>query len=420
MLNLQLLHRGLLPALAVLAAAIVTAPPGAHAGSLEGRINGLFGGLATSITPRGVGDSRSALPEGLREISSSLATFRALAPIPSATGAFRFEWDPETATFNRMRKGPGLADTAQTLGEKFGTIGVTYTRIDFDTLGGESLDHLNFNQPAFSSSFLNGLPCDDPSDPEQCDRLRLADDVLQTKLRIRFALDQWVIGAAYGLTDDIDVSAALSFGHADMKVRGTARLRDHNGDSDPSFEANFASTHPCQSNPSDRQCVQDGFHETAVGTGDLYIRGKWRFWETSWADLAASGTFTVPTGNADDFLGYHDGTLTTLLIASKDYPYFSPHLNLGYALRDGRDVSQALWIAGSDLRFFDRLIFAVDFLGFHDDNRDGVNDDVLQSAVGFKLNLFGSAVLSGNFQFPLNRDGLRADVIYTAQMEYTF
>ncbi|HYD49889.1 MAG TPA: hypothetical protein VEB21_16140, partial [Terriglobales bacterium] len=133
-----------------------------------------------------------------------------------------------------------------------------------------------------------------------------------------------------------------------------------------------------------------------------------------------SESLTIPTGNADNFLGYHGVTLTSLLIASKDFPYASPHLNVGYALRDGRDVSQALWIAGTDLRFIDRLVFAVDFLGFHDDNRDGFNDDVLQSAVGFKLNVFGPMVVSGNFQFPLNRDGLRADVIYTAQIEYTF
>jgi hypothetical protein len=49
-----------------------------------------------------------------------------------------------------------------------------------------------------------------------------------------------------------------------------------------------------------------------------------------------------------------------------------------------------------------------------------VNDDVLQSAVGFKVNPFGNLVIAGTFQFPLNRDGLRADVIYSGQAEYTF
>jgi len=69
---------------------------------------------------------------------------------------------------------------------------------------------------------------------------------------------------------------------------------------------------------------------------------------------------------------------------------------------------------------FKWLTLASDFLGFHDDKRDGINDDVLQSAVGFKINPIGDAVIGATFQFPLNRDGLRADVIYTGQIEYAF
>lgn len=388
--------------------------------SLQNQLTGLLDGMATSISPVGVGDPRSALPEGLDEVSASLSTFRALAPIPSATGAFRFEWDSDTATFNRMRKGPGLADTAQTLGAHFGTASFAYTHIHFDTFEGESLDHLEFEQPAFSSGFLSELPCDDPNDPEQCDRLRFDDDMLLTKLRVDFTLDQFVVGAAYGLTDSVDISVALSFGRAHLNAKATSTLMDPGSDSDPSFAAGFASAHPCKDEPQNRQCVQDGFSDTKFGTGDVYLRSKWRFYESRWGDLAASQTFTIPTGNADNFLGYHAPTWTSLLIGSKDFRYASPHINAGYALRDRKDVSQALWIAGTDLRLLERLIFAVDFLGFHDDKRDGVNDDIFQSAVGFKANLFGNAVLSGNFQFPLNHDGLRADVIYTGQLEYTF
>ena len=51
---------------------------------------------------------------------------------------------------------------------------------------------------------------------------------------------------------------------------------------------------------------------------------------------------------------------------------------------------------------------------------DGVNDDVIQSAVGFKVNPWGGLVLTASFQFPVNRDGIRADVIYTGQAEYNF
>jgi hypothetical protein len=129
---------------------------------------------------------------------------------------------------------------------------------------------------------------------------------------------------------------------------------------------------------------------------------------------------TVPTGNASDFLGFHDVTFTPWIVASKAFGRVSPHLNLGYAFRSGADVSQAQWIVGADTLATEWLTLSADFLGFHDDKRDGVNDDVVQSALGLKFNVLGHLVIAGGVQLPLNRDGLRADVIYTTQFEYTF
>lgn len=392
----------------------------AHAKPLESKVRGLLGGLATSISPVGVGDPRKVLPKDLQELSGSLATFRSLAPVPSASGAFRFEWDEEVGTFNRLRKGPGLADTAQTLGAGFGTVSASYSHIDFDQLDGSNLDNLDSEQPAFSEDFLAQLPCDDPTDPRQCDRLRFQDDQLITQVNFKMSNDTVFLGGAYGLTDSIDVGIALSINHVKIRARARSMLTDPNGDGPPSFEATFAEANPCRDQPDNRLCVEDGFTDSASGTGDIYLRAKWRFLEWEYADFAASGTLTIPTGNGDELLGFHSPTFTPLLIASKHYGRFAPHLNVGYAFRDGKDVSQALWIAGTDFRVIDRVILAADFLGFHDDKRDGINDDVLQSAIGLKVNLFGSAVLSGNFQFPLNDDGLRAKVIYTGQLEYTF
>jgi hypothetical protein len=398
--------------------AVVTSAAGAK--PLESKVRGLLGGLATSISPGGVGDPRNVRPKDLQELSASLATFRSLAPVPSASGAFRFEWDEEVGTFNRLRKGPGLADTAQTLGARFGTLSISYSHIDFDTLDGSDLNDLDSEQPAFSDDFLSQLPCDDPTNPAQCDRLRFEDDRLITDVNFKMSNETVFLGGAYGLTDTIDVGIALSINYVKIRARARSVLTDPNNNGPPSFEASFAEANPCRDQPDNRLCAEDGFTDSASGTGDVYLRAKWRFLETAYADLAASGTLTIPTGNGDELLGFHDPTFTPLLIASKNYGRFTPHLNVGYAFRDGKDVSQALWIAGTDFQVIDRVIVAADFLGFHDDKRDNINDDVLQSAIGLKVNLFGSAVASVNFQFPLNDDGLRADVIYTGQIEYTF
>jgi hypothetical protein len=63
---------------------------------------------------------------------------------------------------------------------------------------------------------------------------------------------------------------------------------------------------------------------------------------------------------------------------------------------------------------------AVDFLGFHDDRRDGINDDIFQSAFGIKWNPFGQLVASANVQIPLNGAGLRADWIPSFQLEFVY
>ena len=137
-------------------------------------------------------------------------------------------------------------------------------------------------------------------------------------------------------------------------------------------------------------------------------------------DAAVAGLLTLPTGNADDFLGYHDPTFTPWLILSNTWGRFEPNLNVGYAFRSSKDVSQAEWIAGVNFIAWRWLTLFTDFLGYHDDNRDGVNDDVIQWAGGFKLNPIRRAVIATAFQLPVNRSGLRADVVYTAQIEYTF
>lgn len=385
---------------------------------LNRAIPDLFGGtLATTIDPSAQQDLQQVLvAERFRGLSASLAVARSQAPVPSASGAFRFAWDPELDTFVRSGQSLGslIAERAPTLGKNTFTIGLSYSRIEFNTLDGDNLRSVRTTQPALSDSFLDRLP--------PADRAVFADDILVTELNLRFTFNLIYLSAAYGITDDIDVSLALSINQAEMRGRATAVILDPNEDPDQVVFAADQQGVITDASVCDPpfSCAVDGFDESAFGTGDLFLRSKWHFANTRYADFATVGVLTLPTGNADDFLGFHDVTFTPWLVASKPFGRIEPHLNLGYSIRSGKDVSQAQWIVGSDLRATDWLTLAVDFLGYHDDNRDGINDDIFQSALGFKVNPFGEAILGGSFQLPLNRDGLRADVIYTLQLEYTF
>jgi hypothetical protein len=392
----------------------------ARATPLDQLIPNLFGGtFYTSITPFDVTDSQQpAVAARFQGLSGALSSARSQAPIPSASGAFSFIWDPDVDTFVRARQslGPMLAERASTLGRGTLTFSTSYTRIKFDTLEGDPLDNLQTSQPTFTSGFLALLP--------PPDRLLASNSLLNTSLDFHFSLDMIFLAAAYGLTDSIDVSMALSINHASMRGQALAFMRPK----DPTKPSLGYFTVQQQgvivggsgSCTTDFTCAQDSFDGDAWGTGDLYLRGKWRFLETAYADLATVSVLTLPTGNADNYLGYHGPTFTPWLVASKAFGRISPHVNLGYAFRDAQDVSQAQWVAGTDVRALNWLTLAADFLGYHDDKRDSINDDVVQSALTFKVNPFDQFVIGGTVQFPLNRDGLRADVIYTAQIEYTF
>jgi hypothetical protein len=398
--------------------ALLLARVPAHAEPLDQLIPNLFGGtLSTSITPfvNVPGQSPDVqsprVADRFRNLSAALATARSLGPIPSASGAFRFEWDPELDTFVRRRQslGPIFAERAQTLGDRTVTVSVSYSHIRFSSLEGDSLNHVRSSQPVFTDEYLAQLP--------ESDRVRAQDNALVTELDLDFALNQLFFSAAYGLTDRIDLSLAIAVNHADMNGRASAVITDENGDRGAFFVLGQPGAEECSTTSL---CAIDSFNEDAFGTGDIYLRAKWHAYDTRFADLALVGVVTLPTGHADDFLGFHDPTFTPWLIASKQFGRFAPHLNLGYAFRSGKDVSQAQWIAGGDAMAFPWLTVGADFLGFHDDKRDGINDDIIQSALSLKLNPFGQTVIGAGFQFPVNRSGLRADVIYTVQIETTF
>ena len=404
---------------ALVAGWLVTGAAPARATPLDQRIPGLFGGTLNTTIRLGQPEAQTLrFSEQFRSLNAALAAARSQAPVPSASGAFRFAWDSELDTFVRSTQslGSGLAERAETLGRHTGTFSVSYTRLDMDTLEGDALSRLRFSQSALSDEFKAQLPEGDA---------RFKDDLLRTRLRLGLNFDLFFLSAAYGITDSVDVSLALSINRAHMHGNAVTTIENPDGSTgDVLFLTNrmnelvAPSGRLCE--PGNLRCATDGFSDSAFGTGDLFLRSKWHFASTAYADFATVGVLTLPTGNADEFLGFNDPTFTPWLVASKTVGRVQPHLNLGYAFRSGTDVSQAQWIAGADVRARDWLTLTGDFLGYHDDKRDGVNDDVVQSALGFKLNPFGGFVLAGTFQFPVNRDGLRADVIYTAQLEYTF
>ena len=403
---------------ALFATTLLTAPVDGK--PLDQLIPGLFGGtLSTTINQNFSDQSRqqALIIQRFQNLSAQLSVARSQVPIPSSSGAFSYMWDSDLDTFVRSEQSLGslFAERAQTLGRGRFNVGFAYQHVDYSTLDGDSLNNIRSTQPAFTQAYLNKLPAGD--------RALFESDVIDTRLALSFTFDLFYVNAAYGLTDDIDVSLGLTINRAALSGHALAMTLNPANPQQTENVALFAANQPgVLTNGSPPicsipfRCAQDSFDQTAFGTGDLLLRGKWHIADTRYADLAVAGVLTLPTGNADDFLGFHDPTFTPWLILSKPFGRFDPHVNVGYAIRSGSDVSQFQWIAGADFLTTHWLTLTSDFLGYY----DHVNNDVVQYSPGFKVNPVGGLVLSVGFQVPVNRDGLRADVIYTGEVEYNF
>ena len=185
----------------------------------------------------------------------------------------------------------------------------------------------------------------------------------------------------------------------------------------------------------------------------------------------------TPTGNAWKFLGSGAAGIKPFMALSATRKHFSPHLNLGYqwngssilagnltgtsvfenaagieVIQDGRAVkgslpSQLSYALGGDFGAAKGLTLSFDYLGqtlinaprvFRENTKTadipggtgalilptingGKDTTALSSgAVGFKYNLFGNLLLTGNLLFRLDNKGLRENVVPLAALSYAF
>lgn len=160
---------------------------------------------------------------------------------------------------------------------------------------------------------------------------------------------------------------------------------------------------------------------TSQGVGDLMIRGKYRFLESTYVDMAGRLDISFPTGDEDNFRGTGEYMWGLNLIASKAFDWFSPHANLTLQLRTGgKENQQFRWIVGADARLHERVAASFDFVGNEDLYHDGIGDTQMAVAPGLKFNPWKNLVVSTAAVIRVNHQGLRADVIPSLGVEYTF
>lgn len=375
-----------------------------------------------SAWARSLSDTLDVFQPGAVTITPSILRLqRALAratdlPATTTTPGYTYRFDPESGAYVRVTGtlGPAFLERAETIGKGRLDLSASYLYAHFTESDGRSLDQ------ELSSKFVTTF--DDLVVPQRIDTRN-------------FSLTSHVtyFSATYGVDDRTDVNLLLPVYYTVM--RGERRFT-------------FFGT------------TGEGFSsldDDSLGAGDLLLRAKRRFYEWNSVDVAAGFSLRLPSGNPDNFQGIGDVILTPSLIASWIGPAVELHGSLGVDI-DASDLQQSAlrWGVGASWAPLERLTLLVDLIGttqFSDDDltfvvpdprlvtiRGEFNPplqaravgnateftttlerlDIIDVAVGFKVNLYGNLICFLGAIVPLTEDGPQPEVIPTGGIQYGF
>ncbi|HEX5766379.1 MAG TPA: transporter [Woeseiaceae bacterium] len=381
----------------------------ALADKLNTLIPGLYGG--DGITLAGVDDGPfpSHAPHFLVESADTFNRLNDLIsaqigaiPFASSGAGFAFRYDEDLGTFVQVATsfGPIYAERADTIGKGRFNANLSITSFKYDEFLGDDLDSLivtTFHEP-------DTLPPDDEHTSFEL-------DTVDIDLNLDIRVNALVFAGTYGLTDRLDVGFLVPFSEVDVRIGAHAEVVKSPLNQIP------VDVHTFEGGP---ESPDDSASGSARGLGDILLRAKYHWVKSDQHNLAVALQMKSATGDEDDFLGTGEATVRPLLIYSRTFGSFTPHVNLGYEFNlDDSDQNSLEYAAGFDVGT-ENLTFALSVLGSREASGDGIGDTIVSAAAGLKWNPFGSYIFTGNLLVPLNDDGLRSDLITTLAFERNF
>jgi hypothetical protein len=369
-------------------------------------------------------------------ISNAISGNVAGIPVSATSGGSTFRFEGGAPVRTSVSPGPVFAERAQTLGRGRVFVGANVNRLHFETLRGVSLNdirlnfiHQNVDSPACDS--IEGRDCAPFGVP------RLENDVITLRLALDIDMTVTSFFLSFGLLDRVDIGVALPIvstslvGTSDVQIISFAE----------STAAHFFGGTPSNPQLSTSRSVAG----SATGVGDVAARVKVTLSQSERSTFALLGDVRFPTGSADDLLGSGHIVARGLGILSARFGPFSPHANIGFLLRStdslnnavlatvGFDHLMAPWatlavdlvselqVGENKLRLPGTVTYDVPFRRtVEPTNLPNRRDDLINGSFGFKF-LTGSGItMVTNTLWPLNRGGLRPNVLWTVGLEYNF
>jgi hypothetical protein len=429
--------------------------PSASAQGLRGKISDLFifGSGQTALFLAGSGDPNnpaSARAHGSHFIPSASAENSAVitfitdalgrnvanVPIGSTSGSETFSFAGGVPVRTSLSAGPIFAERPQTLGRGRVLAGVNRSGFRFATIRGVDMHnieltftHQNSDFPGCSTTF--GDDCAKYGVPS------FENDNIAVNLNLDIDVKVNSFYMTYGVSDKLDIGLVVPVVEANFSGQSRAEIRPFGGTTANHY---FAGTPSNPTLTAERETLG-----SATGLGDIALRVKANLRSTDRASVGILLDGRFPTGSEKDLLGAGKFSGRALAIIASRFGDFSPHVNVGFLHRAGETQNDAvLGTLGFDHRLSNDVTLAADLVSelqvgdshlelpatVHYDapfqrsldptDIPDIRDDIVNGSFGFKIRAAKNLTGVLNTLFPLNRGGLRANLTYTAGLEYTF
>lgn len=393
----------------IAAAAALLASSAATAEKLDTLIPGLYGGDGITLAGVDGGPFQSHAPhftvgsaDTFNRLNDSISAQIGAIPFASSGAGFAFRYDEDLGTFTQVATsfGPVFAERAETIGKGRFNANLSFTAFKYDEFLGDDLDQL----------VITTLHEPDTMPPFDV-RTSFELDTVDVNLNLDINVNALVFAGTYGVTDRLDVGFLVPFADVDVRVASHAYVVKSPDNPIP------VDIHSFEGGP---ELPDDRASGHATGLGDVVLRAKYHWLQSDTHNVAVAVQFKSATGDDEDFLGTGDNTVRPLLIYSRSFGSFTPHVNLGYEVNfDDSEQNSLEYAAGFDFGA-EKFTLAMSVLGSREVNGDGLADTIVNSAIGVKWNPFGSYILTANVLIPLNDEGLRSDYIGTLAFERNF
>ena len=396
-------------------------------------------------------DSEAVLPDGSTHSAHfngafqseferfNIALVRQLValPVPSPASGFTYKFDASTGTFTRSTQsfGPILTDRAETIGRGKFAFGYALQQFEFQAFDGLPLSHIPAVFTHDDANLGGGRA-----------------DIITTQNSISASVTQSTTFLTYGVTDRLDVSVAVPLirtavdvlSDATIQRVGTASNAAVHFFRDPEAPGTFG---------NERRFVASG---SAEGVGDIIVRAKGTVLRARSAGIAVGLEARLPTGQEQNLLGSGSAGLRLFEATSFQLGPLSPHFGAAYqwngatvlagdiATNQKGDLpNEVSYDVGADASVNRRLTVVFDVLGRYSKNSPQLKSNpfttqgasptvypdiafglgslnVVNGAVGMKVNVVSTLLITFNAQFKLNDAGLRTKLTPLIGVEYGF